>query len=216
MSSALILSLMMLTTTTTDGASPETVAKQIEAFYKDRADIRAEFVQRVKKPGRSRTMKKSGKVFFKRPGKMRWDYKKPEQVFYISDGKVLWSYQPEDALVTKLNITASELYHQSRYLFGQGDLSGDFELAKGTGAADGQYALVLKPKKSSRNFKHLTLVVDLSTGEIKKTILVDPYDNTSTIEFKRMEYKVLADKHFNFSPPASATVRDLSKRASKK
>ena len=197
--------------------APVDVAKRIEAFYKEKPEIQAVFLQKVKKPGRRRVLKKRGEVFFKRPGMMRWDYSRPEKVHYVSDGNVLWSYQPEDALVTRLDVKSSELYHQSRYLFGQGNLSEDFELSvapAGVAKAD-QDGLVLKPKKSSRDFKSLTLVVDKKTGEIRTTILVDPYDNESTIIFEKTEYKTLNDTVFQFTPPKNTTVRDLSKQGGK-
>ncbi|MEC8024477.1 MAG: outer membrane lipoprotein carrier protein LolA [Myxococcota bacterium] len=197
--------------------TPETMAKRVEEFYKDRPDIRAKFTQSVKKPGRKRVLTKEGKVFFKRPGKMRWDYTKPEQVFYISDGETLWNYQPEDALVTRLDVRSSELYHQSRYLFGQGALSEDFDAAEGTNtepALESLYHLTLTPKRSSRNFKSLTLHVDPSSGEIQGTTLIDPYDNVSRIIFKKVVYKPLDTTHFVFTPPTGAIVKDLSgKRA---
>ena len=193
-------------------ATPAEVGKRVEGFYKERPDLRARFVQEVKKPGRRRVLKKQGAVFFKRPGMMRWDYSAPERVLYVSDGKILWSYQPEDALVTKLNITSSELYHQSRYLFGQGDLTTDFDLAEGAGAPEGTYALKLVPKRTSRNFKSLTLFVDPPTGEIRATELVDPYDNVSRITFTKVQYKALPAKDFNFTPPPNAKIRDLSNK----
>jgi outer membrane lipoprotein carrier protein len=194
--------------------TPETVALQIEAFYKDKGDIRARFLQRVKKPGRRRQLTKSGSVFFKRPGMMRWDYSKPERVFYISDGSVLWSYQPEDALVTRLDVHSSELYHQSRYLFGQGKISQDFKLSAGKNPTDDLYALVLKPLKSSRDFKSITLFVNTKSGEIRRTRLVDPYDNSSIIEFTKVSYKSLKEATFRFKPPANVTVRNLSRQGS--
>ena len=202
----------------TAAPTPSEVAKQVEAFYKDRADIRAKFIQSVKKPGRKRVLTKEGKVFFKRPGKMRWDYQKPEQVFYISDGETLWNYQPEDALVTRLDVRSSELYHQSRYLFGQGDLSKDFDLSSGEAPKDtleGAFHLKLTPKRSSRNFKSLTLHVDPKSGEIRGTTLVDPYDNLSRIVFEKVVYKPLETKHFVFTPPSGAIVKDLSGKRAK-
>ena len=192
--------------------TPHDVAKQVEAFYKDKGDIRARFLQKVKKPGRRRQLTKSGSVFFKRPGMMRWDYNRPERVFYISDGKVLWSYQPEDALVTRLDIHASELYHQSRYLFGQGDISKDFNLSEAKGSDEKLYALELKALKRSRNFKTITLFVDRKSGEIRRTRLIDPYDNSSVIEFLKVSYKSLDPSSFSFKPPTNVTVRDLSKK----
>ena len=194
--------------------TPQVVAKQVEAFYKDKGDIRARFLQKVKKPGRRRQLTKSGSVFFKRPGMMRWDYNRPDRVFYISDGKVLWSYQPDDALVTRLDIHASELYHQSRYLFGQGDISKDFNLGEAKGSDEKLYALELTALKRSRNFKSITLFVDRKSGEIRRTRLIDPYDNSSVIEFIKVSYKPLEASSFSFKPPTNVTVRDLSKKGS--
>ena len=214
---ALIISLLLVPgLASAEGPTPADVAKKVEDYYKDRGDVRAEFEQKVTKPGRRRAMIKVGAVFFKRPGMMRWEYKKPEALFYISDGKVLWSYQPEDKLVTRLDVTSSELYHQSRYLFGQGNLSQDFKLEQKGKVKDGVYSLVLKPKKSARNFKTLTLGVHLESGEIRWTKLVDPYDNVSEITFKKVQYEAVAEKFFQFTPPAGATVKNLSKKQDKK
>ena len=193
------------------GESPTELAAKIEAFYAQKQDIRAIFTQEVRKPGRRRVIRKTGKVFFKRPGMMRWDYKKPEAVHYISDGSVLWSYQPEDSLVTRLNVQHSELYHQSRYLFGQGQLTKDFDLSLNADKERKDVGVVLTPKRKSRHFKSLTLWVDPNTGEIQSTELVDPYDNLSRVTFNKIQYKVLEQSVFQFSPPQGVQIRDLSK-----
>ena len=202
----------LLVPTVATGATASDVATSIESFYVDKKDIRALFTQEVRKPGRRRVIRKSGKVFFKRPGQMRWDYRKPERIHYISDGKVLWSYQAEDALVTRLDVHNSELYHQTRYLFGQGNLRSDFELSLSQEVVDGQVGLVLTPKRKSRDFKTLTLWVASETGEIRSTVLIDPYDNQSRVTFATIQYKVLDKTVFAFTPPKGVTVRDLSKQ----
>ena len=203
---------LAVSSATASAETPQEMAKKVETFYKDRADIRAIFQQKVRKPGRSRVLTKKGSVFFKVPGMMRWEYKKPEKVFYVSDGKTLWIYQPEDGLVTKLDVRSSELYHQSRYLFGQGNLATDFELAEEK-APEGQFGLVLAPRKGSRDFKKLTLFIDQKTGEIANTRLIDPYDNVSEITFEKVQYKPVDEKHFQFTPPAGATIKDLSRKS---
>ncbi len=208
----LLLIGVLLVPTVAIGATASDVATSIESFYVDKKDIRALFTQEVRKPGRRRVIRKSGKVFFKRPGKMRWDYRKPERVHYISDGKVLWSYQAEDALVTRLDVHNSELYHQTRYLFGQGNLRADFDLSLSQKVVDGQVGLVLTPKRKSRDFKTLTLWVASDSGEIRSTVLIDPYDNESRVTFETIQYKVLEQTVFEFTPPKGVTVRDLSKQ----
>ena len=209
----MLLMLAIPPSASAEGPSPEDIARRVEAFYSDRADIRAQFTQQVRKPGRRRMVTKVGRVFFKRPGMMRWEYTEPEPVFYISDGNVLWSYQPEDQLVTRLNVRSSELYHQSRYLFGQGDLTEDFELSRGEALEEEAdlYPLVLSPRQGSAELKSLTLYVHLETGEIRRTQLIDPYDNLSVIRFERVEYRVMEESVFEFTPPPLARIQDLSR-----
>ena len=208
----LLLMGVLICPTLAMGATASDVATSIEAFYVDKRDIRARFIQEVRKPGRRRVIKKSGKVFFKQPGMMRWDYRKPERIHYISDGKVLWSYQTEDALVTRLDVHNSELYHQSRYLFGQGNLREDFDLSLSDKRVEGQVGLVLTPKRKSRDFKSLILWVSSETGEIQATELVDPYDNVSRVCFETIQFKELKKDVFDFTPPQGVSVRDLSKQ----
>ena len=35
-------------------------------------------------------------MWLKKPGRMRWDYEKPEKKLMVSDGSTLWVYEPED------------------------------------------------------------------------------------------------------------------------
>ncbi len=55
-------------------------------------------------------------------------------------------------------------------------------------------------------------MVDASTGEIRSTVLIDPYGNESTITFEKIQYKEVPAKHFVFTPPSGAKVRNLDKK----
>ncbi len=52
-----------------------------------------------------RVEKGSGSVWFKKPGKMLWEYKTPQAQKIILDGKNLWFYVPEDKQVMKNNFS---------------------------------------------------------------------------------------------------------------
>ncbi|HIA03872.1 MAG TPA: hypothetical protein EYN66_18545, partial [Myxococcales bacterium] len=82
------------------------------------------------------------------------------------------------------------------------------------GSDEKLYALELTALKRSRNFKSITLFVDRKSGEIRRTRLIDPYDNSSVIEFIKVSYKPLEASSFSFKPPTNVTVRDLSKKGS--
>jgi len=50
----------------------------------------------------------AGKAYFLRPGKMRWEYEKPEKNLFLVDGKYVWFYAPADRTVTRVPANKSE------------------------------------------------------------------------------------------------------------
>ncbi len=182
----------------------------VQRFYEQVTDFRATFRQEVKRKSLPRTRVLQGKVFFKKPGMMRWDYSQPERVLYVSDGEILWSYQPEDRLVYKMGVRDSELYNALKFLFGQGNLRKEFDLR--LLPPDAQADLVrleLTPKHTQSNYKRLVLAVDPARFEIRETELVDPLDNVSRIRFTKPSYEPLKASGFHFTPPKGVQVQDL-------
>ncbi|HRE88367.1 MAG TPA: outer membrane lipoprotein chaperone LolA [Myxococcota bacterium] len=193
-----------------DKATLDKAIGAIEGFYAKIEDFKADFQQVVKRAHIARPLKKSGYVYFSKPGKMRWDYTQPDKVYYVSDGDILWSYEVSTKQAIKMGIKDSELYDSLKFLFGQGDLKASFDIALGA-AQDGLQALVLTPKSGQQNYKTLTLWVKLDSGEVARTELVDPLDNVSTITFSGASYAKLKPEGFQFKPPRGATVQDLTK-----
>src|SRR5271165_681256 len=50
----------------------------------------------------------AGTAFFRKPGKMRWEYEKPEKNLFLVDGKFAWFFTPADHTVTKVAARQSE------------------------------------------------------------------------------------------------------------
>lgn len=190
----------------------EAAVAGVEGFYRKVTDFKANFTQEVRRAHLPRPLKKSGKVFFKAPGKMRWDYTQPERVYYVSDGDILWSYEQETQQCVKMRVAESELYDSLKFLFGQGDLKGSFDITAASAEA-GLVGLKLVPKKNQSNYKSLTLFADAKTFEIRRTELVDPLDNVSVITFEAPTYEALKDDGFKFKPPKGANVQDLTGHA---
>jgi len=186
------------------------VVDGIQKRYQEVTDFKASFKQVVTRKHLPRPRKNRGKVFFKRPGMMRWDYTSPEKVYYISDGDILWSYQPEDKIAYRMRVKESELYQALKFLFGQGDLRKEFNLSLGQ-SRGGLSQLELKPKVPQSNYKVLRLFVDSVTFDIKTTELVDPLDNVSRVTFDKVSTDTLNPKAFSFKPPAGVRVEDLAR-----
>jgi outer membrane lipoprotein carrier protein len=75
-------------------------ARALEARYHDAKTLQAIFLERYS-DSRQGLQAESGKVYFSRPGRMRWEYEAPEQKLFISDGKTVWFYVPSDHTVTR-------------------------------------------------------------------------------------------------------------------
>ena len=69
--------------------------------YDATVDFVADFRQETDVKTLGRSLKASGKVSFKRPGKMLWTYETPKGQFVLADGKHLYFYQPEQNQVIK-------------------------------------------------------------------------------------------------------------------
>src|SRR3990172_939783 len=74
----------------------EDVVKKLEAKYNTAKTYSAAFDQVVEsKTYHSVVARGKGKVFFKSPGKMRWEYNEPEKHIVVMDGEFMWDYYEE-------------------------------------------------------------------------------------------------------------------------
>src|SRR6202790_1702708 len=80
--------------------SAQEIAKQFAARYRDARTMQATFLERYTENGRV-TRVEAGEAYFRRPGKMRWEYNSPEKNLFLVDGKTAWFYVPTDHTVTR-------------------------------------------------------------------------------------------------------------------
>src|ERR1700737_2382648 len=66
--------------------------KEVEAKYFKAATLIADFTEADQSATTKQTKKSSGKIQFKRPGKLHWETLKPDHNTLISDGKKFWFY----------------------------------------------------------------------------------------------------------------------------
>jgi outer membrane lipoprotein carrier protein len=75
--------------------------KKLEATYRNAKTLQATFLQEYSEGGRV-TRAESGTAYFRRPGKMRWEYAAPEKNLFVVDGKFAWFYVPVDHTVSRV------------------------------------------------------------------------------------------------------------------
>jgi outer membrane lipoprotein carrier protein len=73
----------------------------MERRYRAAKTLQATFLERYTESGRV-VRAESGTAYFRRPGKMRWEYAAPERNLFLIDGKTAWFYVPGDHTVTRV------------------------------------------------------------------------------------------------------------------
>lgn len=197
---------------TAPGAEPEAtkisdrVIDGVHAFYKDARDLRARFTQKYTYTVYGRTQVSSGRVFFKKPGMMRWDYQKPTPKVFVADGKELWVYEPEENQAFRRKLGSSQLPVALAFMAGTGDLRQEFNITVQTNVPS-HFTLELVPKLNEGDYKKVVLTVDRKTYAVQTSTVVDAVGNINRVEFIGMKTNVgLKDQGFNFSPPAGVRV----------
>jgi outer membrane lipoprotein carrier protein len=197
-----------------------TILDRMQKRYDQAKDLRARFTQSYTRGVMGRATVSTGTLTFKKPGKMRWDYEKPDPQMFLSNGKVLWLYQPEDKQAFKQELKASQLPAALAFLMGKGKITDEFEVAfapEGKGAKDklpgrpGDIRLALSPKQPQSTYKSILFVVDPKESLVRESVLVDAQGNTNHFTFDKIEVNgKVADSLFRWSPPAGVRVLDTN------
>lgn len=189
------------------------IVQRVQLWYENLSDLQADFRQKTFSQTLNTTSEAKGKIFFKKPNLMKWDYESPEKQFYIINKENFWWYVPEDAQAVKRK--ASSVLEDTTplsFLAGLGNLQKSFiiSLPEGKKTADsGVIVLDLIPRKAQANIKKMQLKLEAKSYGISGIILVDPYGNTNDIDFIHIKLNQgLKDNIFHFAPPKGVDVVD--------
>jgi outer membrane lipoprotein-sorting protein len=75
--------------------------RRMEHRYRAAKTLQATFLERYTENERTVRVE-SGVAYFRRPGKMRWEYAAPENNLFLIDGKMAWFYVSADHTVTRV------------------------------------------------------------------------------------------------------------------
>lgn len=194
----------------TESRSADQIVDSLQKNYDATVDFVADFRQETEVKTLNRKLKASGKLYFKRPGKMLWRYEEPKGQFVLADGKNLYFYQPEQNQVIKSplkNAFRSDI--PLSFLLGLGNLKKDFN-ATLKGTEENQYVLGLEPKGELGGFSEVLVAVGRSTSDIDWVSVRDAAANVTTIRFSGMRKGVgVQESLFRFQVPDGVDIVEL-------
>jgi len=183
------------------------VVEGIQNFYAEAQDFQAAFTQTYTYQIYDRKQVSNGTVFFKKPGRMRWDYQKPTPKVFVADGQTLWVYEPEESQVFRSDLKNAQVPAALSFMSGEGKLSDEFEAKLLASKDPSRLRVELIPRKHAGDYKSLILEVDSTTFAVRASTVVDPVGNTNHLVFGAVKTNQnLPDKGFVFSPPAGVKV----------
>ncbi len=188
----------------------DSVIDGVQKKYEQIDNFQAVFTQESEIKALNKIQLAEGEVWFKKPGKMRWNYNTPKKDQIVSDGKTLWFYDEEaqQVIETPLN-QVSETQSTTTLLSGLGKIKELFDASfakPDNQSPNGEYMVDLVPK-GDEEYNKVTISVDKNDMMVNKIFLYDPLGNLTTV--KLVDIKTnngVSDSLFEFKTPEGAEV----------
>jgi outer membrane lipoprotein carrier protein len=192
-------------------ASLPKILQDVEAKYYKAETLSAEFSQVNDDVVLSKKKKSSGKIFIKRPSKVRWETVKPDNSLLVSDGKFYWFYTPpfdEGERGQLIEKKSSEVQSKLAHAL----LAGSFSVARDMTIREktpNTFLLIPRPG-SAGTVIQATIEIDPEKKLIQKVILEHKGGNRSEITLSQIELgKDLKNDLFVFqAPPNTDKITD--------
>ncbi len=188
--------------------NPSTIVQKIQAVYEDTKNFVADFEQQVYWRRGQEVRLSKGRVWFQKPGLMRWEYVWPEPMLIVSDGKDLYIYSQQDqqVMIFPLDKALSAKLILG-FMNGRGDLLRDFIILDYKDSKRDRIVLDLKPRIENSQVEQLRLVVYKGTYLIDEIWFWDCLGNLTKILFSDLKRNIrLEDKLFHFVPPKDVEI----------
>ena len=190
--------------------SVDQILDRIEKKYTN-SEFSADFVQRSYLKAMDIIDQASGKVYIKYPGKMRWEYEKPDRQIFITDGEKLWVYRPDD---NQVQIGKAPTFFKggkgASFLSDISLIRQEFDISLKKGEQDESdpfYYLKLIPREKTLDITDILLMVSKQTFNVVQIITIDLYGDENRIDLLNFVFGIkLDDSLFSFKIPAGADV----------
>ena len=202
----LAISICIICALPASAANVNEITAKVQKQYETLSAFSADFQQTLKNVASGEEEQRSGKIYYRQPGLIRWETVKPEKELmivgkdavwdYFEDEKAAYRYAVEDILNSKTML---------KFLSGKANLQSDFSVSLQE-TKDGISVLKLVPKEAEPGLVQATVYVD-EKSLFKRIILQDFYGNTNDLSLKDVQLNPkLANASFEFSPPKGVQI----------
>ena len=186
-------------------AGKAAVLDRIQDHYQHTESFTAKFSNEITGIGGSKRTR-TGRVSYKRPGRMRWAFDPPQTETVVSDGQKLYDYQPDLNQVLEMPIgRAFKSAAPLAFLLGIGNIRRDFNASLTAPAPSDPLLRVLLVPKSGGD--RIEMGLNPSTYDLMAVKVIDAMGNVTSIRFSSVRTNLkLADSLFHFEVPPGADL----------
>ena len=187
----------------TIGSAQASALEQLKEFASKTKGATGEFAQtQIKKGGRTDTL--SGIFSFSRPGKFRWEIRKPYEQLLVGDGEKAWFFDKDLNQVSVRKMGDALGGTPAAILFGSNDLDKDFILVEAS-ARVGLEWLDATPKSRESSIEKMSL--GFLNGVPQIIEIKDTFGQLSVVTLKNVQRNPAIDAaQFKFVPPKGTDV----------
>ncbi len=186
------------------GPAAAAAIEQLREFASGTRSAQGEFTQRTFKQSGQAAESTSGTFAFARPGRFRWEVRKPFEQLMVADGDQLHFFDKDLNQVTVRKLSDAAGATPAAILFGDGDLEKTFIL-KENGSRDGLDWLEALPRSKESGFDRIA--IGLRGGLPESMEVIDAFGRRTVFGFRSVQRNPrLDDATFRFVPPPGADV----------
>lgn len=190
------------------------IVQKLQGSYEQAKDLKADFIQEAKIKSIKKTETEEGKVFFKNPRNMLWEYTKPKGKKLVINNQAAWLYLAREKVAYKQK---SESIFQSKFLInffaGTGKLKDDFLIKYDEPEnydKNGNYLIVLIPREKTAACNSVRMTIDKNNFYILRVSFDDVMGNSTTLKFSNIFINSgVSQKNFQFKPPAGLQILEI-------
>lgn len=176
---------------------------EVKSLYQKSDGIEARFNQLTEIKATKQTKKADGRIWIKRPSKLRWETINPDPNILVSDGRTFWFYTPPFEKGERGQVIIKKSAQvQTQFL--NALLSGSFDFKPGTLTIEdkGERTFMLKPKAGTAgDVSSAQIKLDKNKALISEVTLEHTSGNKTEIKLQEISLtSKLEEKLFHFVP----------------
>lgn len=178
--------------------------ERLRSFLDDVRTLTADFDEQVMDQQGNVVQEAQGNFSLARPGRFRWDYRKPYEQLIVADGERLWVHDVELEQVTVKAQDQALSQTPAMLLSGSAGIGERFHVEE-LGVREGLQWIELRPLQQEGNFERIRLAFQERT--LTRMEMTDAFEQITSFRFERVRSNVqIAPEVFRFEPPPGADV----------